>query len=277
MRSAFPMRRLSWSRRAPRTAIWQRYCTDAALGGWSSTARNAEASVYRRLQPGAVRAAFGVDLGTKLKEKAIRPQLPIESEAAVDEPPFNPEYFELSYGLITWYPHGGIDAEGAVISFGDLNLPVMLRNGRWCAELHTPMTRAAVVHVTLRSGQVSSPTILHDEGALRRAAPGQIDARLRDAFERVRRGEEDLLDLAQYARVIFALEPVQAKATQFRGSDSRIQTVVNRGIDYPTAQEFRRAVALEPAMGASGRFSVDETEPVGKGDRWVSRDACPII
>jgi hypothetical protein len=119
-------------------------------------------------------------------------------------------------------------------------------------------TGPLIALVILKSGQVSSPVVVHDENALRRAAPGQIDVRLREAFDRIRKGKEDLLDLAQYAHMIFAPDPAQAGAVHVRRGGPRLQRGDGKGVAYQTPDEFRRAVALEPASGSTGRFSVDD-------------------
>jgi hypothetical protein len=135
---------------------------------------------------------------------------------------------------------------------------VKVLNGRLCAEFRVTPTGPLIALVILKSGQVSSPIVVHDENALRRAAPGQIDGRLREAFDHIRKGKEDLLDLAQHAHMIFAPDPAQAAAAHVRRGGSRLQRGDGKAVAYQTPDEFRRAVALEPASGSTGRFSVDD-------------------
>jgi hypothetical protein len=233
-------------------------CSDDALGLRTGPARNAEVCVYRRLPPGSVRHMLELDLKKKLPRKSIQ-QLPPSDNASDDESrAFNPGYMELAGRVILWYPPAGIDGVGATISIGAATGAVQASNGRLSANLQSVPPGVLVAHVTLRTGEVSGPVVVHDEYALRRAAPGQIDGRLRETFDRIRRGEEDLLDLAQYAHIIFAPEVVQQAQARSAAKGARGVRRDRKAVNYETPEQFRDAVSLEPATGSSGRFSVDD-------------------
>lgn len=233
-------------------------CSDDALGSWTGAARNAEVSVYRRLKPGSARAALGLDLGTKIHRSAILvPATPVSSVEIVDVP-FNAGYLELADRVLIWYPAQGIEAAGARVSIDSIEVPVTTTDGRWRAELRAAPVGPLIARVILKSGRVSTPLIVHDEIALRKAAPGQIDGRLREAFDRIRAGTEDLLDLAQYAHMIFAPDPARDAGRRGRRGGAVRKKADTERASYGTPEEFRRAVSLQPATGTTGRFSVDD-------------------
>ena len=233
-------------------------CSDDALGLRTGPSRNAEVCVYRRLPPGSVRQMLELDLKKKLPRKSIQ-LLPAPDNASEHESEaFNPGYMELAGRVILWYPPVGIEGVGATISIGATTGAVRSSNGRLTADFPSLPTGALVARVTLRTGEVSGPVVVHDEYALRRAAPGQIDGRLRDTFDRIRRGEEDLLDLAQYAHIIFAPDIVQQAQARSAAKGARGIRRDRRAVNYETPEQFRDAVSLEPATGSSGRFSVDD-------------------
>ena len=233
-------------------------CSDDALGLKSKGSRNAEVCVYRRVAPGTVRDALDLDLKTELSRSKLRPVVPNDEEADAEVGRFDAGYIELSGRTLRWYPIREIDGVGSTIQLGQLSAEVRVLHGRLCAELASQPAGALIAVVTLRSGEISRPVIVHDERALRRAAPGQIDGRLREAFDRIRSGDEDILDLAQYAHIIFAPDAVQ----EGRSGGGRRSEGSRRGdrkaVIYDTPEQFRQGVALEPATGASGRFSVDD-------------------
>ena len=233
-------------------------CSDDALGFRSKGSRNAEVCVYRRVAPGSVRNALDLDLKTKLRRSDLRPVVPEDEEDDSGVERFDAGYIELSGRTLGWYPTQGIDGVGATIQLGKFSAEVHVSHGRFCAELASQPNEVLVAVVTLRSGEISRPVIVYDERALRRAAPGQIDGRLREAFERIRSGEEDILDLAQFAHIIFAPDVVREGRSGVGGRNERSRRGDRKATVYDTAEQFRQAVTLEPASGASGRFSVDD-------------------
>lgn len=233
-------------------------CSDDALGLMGGVARNAEVSVYRRLKPGTVRETLALDLRRKLHRSSISLPIAPDSPAENDNKLFDAGYLEISGRVVGWYPPAGIDGTGAMIRLDGADAPVRVANGQLRAEFRDAPTGPLIARVALKSGQMSFPIVVHDENALRRAAPGQIDSRLRETFDRIRKGEEDLLDLAQYAHMIFAADPAHERAKPGRQRGRRSQTSDEKGVVYHTADEFRRAIALEPASGSTGRFSVDD-------------------
>jgi hypothetical protein len=234
-------------------------CSDDALGNWSGRARNAEVSVYRRLKLGTVIRELDLDLRSKLSRSAIKcpiAQIPV---SASDEALFNPGYAEMTDRSVYWYPPVGIEGTGAKIRFEKVDLPLALKTGRWRAELNVlPPLGPLIARIILKSGLTSTPFIVHDEAALRQAARGQMDRRLRDAFDGIRNGTEDILDLAQYAHVIFAPDPSRLLSKRGRIAKPGHKKAAVVSIQYDTSEAFRRAVSLDPATGGTGRFSVDD-------------------
>ena len=88
--------------------------------------------------------------------------------------------------------------------------------------------------------------------------PGVTDRRLRLAFNRVLAGEEDIIDLALQAHLLFA--PDSDASTQQGHAHDRpdCKAAPSKPTDYATPEEFRRAIAQRPATGESGRFSLED-------------------
>jgi hypothetical protein len=234
-------------------------CSDDALGNWNGNSRNAEVSLYRRLRPGTVIKELDLDFRSKLNRSAIRCPIVQAPLSASEEALFNGGYAEMTDRVVLWYPPVGIDVVGAKIRFETTDLPLTRKSGRWRAQLpELPPPGTVIARIVLRSGLISAPLIVHDETALRRAARGQMDRRLRDAFDRIQNGTEDILDLAQYAHVIFAPDPSHSSSRRGRVRTSIRQKAGAVSVQYETSDAFRRAVALEPATGTTGRFSVDD-------------------
>lgn len=234
-------------------------CSDDALGTWSGSARNAEVAVYRRLKAGTVVRELDLDLKSKLSRSLIKCPIAQVPSSANDQIPFNPGYAEMTDRSVYWYPPVGIDGVGAKIRFEKMDLPLALKAGRWRAELTALAPLGPLIaRIILKSGLTSSPLIVHDERALRRAARGQMDRRLREVFDGIRNGTEDILDLAQYAHVIFAPDPSRPTGKSSRLANASRKKATTVGIQYETAEAFRSAVSLDPATGGSGRFSVDD-------------------
>jgi len=233
-------------------------CSDDALGLWSGVARNAEVSVYRRLKPGAVLSLLHMDVRSKLKRDAIQNPAPQVSTLEGKQGPFTPGYIELANRELTWYPAPGVEPAGAAIRIGDLEVHPLVTGGLWRAELPSLPRGTLIAFVILKTGAISAPTIVHEEIALRNAAPGHVDRRLREAFDRIREGKEDLLDLAQHAHMIFAPDPqmdVRKSARRANHGGSRAERSAK---EFATAEDFRKAISLAPATGGTGRFSVDD-------------------
>lgn len=234
-------------------------CSDNALGRWSSPARNAEVSVYRRLAPGTVLPMLGVDLGKNLRRDEIPTPDPIAPLAEDSQSSVAAGSIELFGKVVTWRPPHGLDAVGAKIRIGGTELsPKPDSRGRWLAELTFAPTFPMIARVIYMDGRISDPIIVHEEMALRRASPGLIDRHLRDAFNRVLAGEEDLIDLILQAHIIFAPEPNQPRPARAGRRDGKRTTHGDKANEYATPEDFRRAVALQPATGDSGRFAVDD-------------------
>lgn len=234
-------------------------CSDDALGGATMRARNAEVSVYRRFPPGQGFKLLDLDLSRTVERSSIRPpelNKQIFQSGTSATPAGSVELVERS---LTWWPPNGADAEGSVILVGrDALATTPIGNGQYRAQLIADPAFPLVVKVQFADGKISDPIIVHDETALRIASPGVTDRRLRYAFDRVLRGEEDIIDLALQAHLIF--EPGSGQEARVgratRTGDRPTEEAEKK--DYSTPEEFRAGVSLKPATGHSGRFSVDD-------------------
>jgi hypothetical protein len=234
-------------------------CSDDAIGGARLRARNAEVSIYRRFPPGEGLNHLRLDLSRTVERSNIRspePNKQMFQSGASAVPAGSVEVVEKS---LTWWPPQNAKTIGAAILFGEDAIPTApIGNGQYRAFLITEPTFPFVVRVCFGDGRVSDPLIVHDETALRIASPGITDRRLRNAFNRVLQGEEDVIDLAFQAHLIFepsGNQPAQiVRATG--ASDRSAPEVTNK--DYLTAEAFREGVSLKPANGQSGRFSIDD-------------------
>jgi len=233
-------------------------CSDDALGLWSGVARNAEVSVYRRFKLGTVLPLLHMDVRSILKRDAIRGSVAQAPDNEQTDGGFAPGYIELANRELSWYPPSGVDPVGAAIRIGGQEVLVSPSGGLWRAELPSPPKGTLIAVVVLKTGAISAPAIVHEEIALRNAAPGQIDRRLREAFDRIREGKEDLLDLAQHAHMIFAPDPQSDVRNRVRRAGRGGRHAESKATEYETPEAFRKAVSLEPATGATGRFSVDD-------------------
>ncbi len=232
-------------------------CSDNALGRWSGRARNAEVSVYRRIAAGTVLPMLGINVGDKVRRATIARPDPSTRLFEQSEALLPAGTMELTHNTITWSPPDGIDPLGAKIRIQHTDLSLSpAPAGKWSAQIPTAPRFPMIARVVFKDGRLSDPVIVHHEAALREAAPGLLDRRLRDAFERVMSGRDDLIDLALQAHLLFAPEPVQPQPTAARGSQRKRQE--STPSKYATAEDFRRAVALMPATGDSGHFAVDD-------------------
>lgn len=234
-------------------------CSDDAMGGTTIRARNAEVSVYRRFPPGEGFKLLALDLSRTVERSNIRPPEPnikLFQSGASAVPAGSIEVVEQS---LTWWPARGTHAEGAEILVGEEALPTrQVGNGQYRTQLSANPNFPFVVRVRFSDGKISDPIIVHDETALRIASPGVTDRRLRNAFDRILRGEEDIIDLAFQAHLIF--ETGHGSGSQAgRATKSGEQPKKEREAkDYLTSEEFRDAVSMKPATGESGRFSIDD-------------------
>ncbi len=234
-------------------------CSDEALGSATKAARNAEVSVYRRFPPGRGLDLLGLDLGNVIDRGDIRRPAP-------DSKMFESGHSAVPAGTIeaversfTWWPPKGKDASGANILLTGGAFPVnTVGNGQHRVHLPFDPVFPVIVRVRFGDGRVSDPIVVHDETALRLASPGVTDRRLRSAFNRVLAGEEDIIDLALQAHLLFA--PDESAPTKQGHATERAERASSAAEpkEYETPDEFRRAVARRPGTGESGRFSLDD-------------------
>jgi hypothetical protein len=233
-------------------------CSDDAMGGAEIRARNAEVSVYRRFPPGAALSLLDLDLSRIIDASAIAPPHPDKQPAESDGNAVPAGAIEIVEKSLTWWPPSGSKPAGAHIIVAGQEAPTApIGNGQFRAELTGELVYPLVARVRFSDGRVSDPVIIHDETALRIAAPGVTDRRLRNAFNRVMRGEEDLIDLALQAHLLFAQDENAGNrpghATN-KGRGGKQQD----GKDYATPEAFRAGVALRLANGQSGYLSLDD-------------------
>ena len=233
-------------------------CSDEALGRISSVARNAEVSIYRRFAPGRGIELLGLDLSNPIDRGAVRQvansQLFESGHSAV--PAGTIEVVERS---LTWWPPPRENSDAAQILVADHALPLnAVGNGQFRAHLSFDPTFPLIVRVQFGDGRVSNPVIVHDETALRIASPGVTDRRLRLAFNRVLAGEEDIIDLALQAHLLFAADSNPSIQQGHARDRPDRKAAPSKPTDYATPEEFRHGIAQRPATGESGRFSLED-------------------
>lgn len=234
-------------------------CSDDAMGGATIRARNAEVSVYRRFPPGEGCKLLELDLSRTIERSNIRPPQPNKKLFQSGTSAIPAGSIEVVEKSLTWWPASGAQAEGAEILVGEAALPTrQVGNGQYRTQLIADPTFPFVVRVRFADGKVSDPIIVHDETALRVASPGVTDRRLRNAFNRVLRGEEDIIDLAFQAHLIFESGDSSGSLTGRATRSSERPNKERETKDYLTSEEFRDAVSLKPATGESGRFSIED-------------------
>jgi hypothetical protein len=233
-------------------------CSDDALGTLTLGARNAEASIYRRLAAGSARADLALDLTHLLDPGQIAsPKQDPAVAARVNTAPSGS--VELDIDRLVWTPPVRVTPTGAAIVLPDGDqLPVTLTtSGKWVAVLASAPKGVLVVRLTYADGRISGPTIVNDIRALRRAAPGEYDRRLNDAIDKVLAGDGDLIDLALDAQALFSDDPVKTPTfASGRTGGERTERPAGAS-EFATAMAFREAVAARAANGASGRFLTD--------------------
>jgi hypothetical protein len=234
-------------------------CSDDALGTLTMAARNAEASIYRRLSAGSAAAALELDLSIPLDPSQISP--PADEAAVTSRGNAIPcGLVELDIDRLIWTPPNEIEPAGAAIALPNgEQLPVtMTATGRWVAALDASPKTVLVVRLAYADGRISGPTIVNDLRALRRAAPGDYDKRLNDAIDKVLAGDGDLVDLALDAQALFSEDPASAPdSASGRAGRERTRRDTPSG-DFTTPTEFREAVTARTAIGTTGRFLTDD-------------------
>ena len=232
-------------------------CSDDALGGMAKSANNAEVSVYRRLARGSIRKMLGIDLSKTIPAETIRQPNDERSQFESGRNALPAGQLELQGQRIYWFPLGSIDGTGAALQVqGEAIAFLSVGNGQFACPISDDLRLPMVARIRLADGRITDPILIHDDAALRRASPGLTDRRLRNAFDRVRNGEEDIIDLALQAHLIFERQD-GATARQGRAGKAGRKRRSDNGTDHATAEDFRNHVQLTPASGTSGRFTTD--------------------
>lgn len=233
-------------------------CSDDAMGGAVVRARNAEVSVYRRFSPGEGLRLLALDLTRHVEPSAIAPPHPDKQLAESDASAIPAGALELVDQSLTWWPPPKRDPYGAHVIVGSNDVETTpAANGQFRAELADTVVYPLVVCIRFGDGTISDPVIVHDETALRIASPGATNRKLRNAFDRVLRGEEDLIDLALQAHLLFAPEAYADRRAGTAPGKGR-GPKQSSGIDYANSQDFRAGVAMRKANGQSGYLSLDD-------------------
>jgi hypothetical protein len=237
-------------------------CSDDALGSVRRTARNAEVSLYRRFPRGRTLELLELNLDARadISRLDLRRPNPEQRIFESGRSAVLVGAMEVAERILYWWPLTSQGCDGAVILLDDGELATRAAgNGYYVATLPSDPVFPLIVRIRFADGRESDPTIVHDHTSLRRASPGVVSRQLGAAFERVRSGEEDLLDLARQAHLLF--KSVEPGAVTHGGDGRRAEpAVTTTGQTYTTPQAFREAVALLPGTGRSGRFSVDEPD-----------------
>jgi hypothetical protein len=243
-------------------------CSTNALGSFDGPASNAEASMYRRLPPGSGVTALGIDLGQSIDAALItaapRERMPPEGPGL----PW-PGSIEAAGKTIRWRPAPEIEdqAEGAQLKLGNALYPFSrVHDDVRLLELVELPSYPIIARIALADGRITSPVLVNDELRLQQAAPGMGNGKLRAALERIEVGENDLLDLAALAALIFST-PEQARSIRHGGGGGGAGTrggqQSSEDQDYESAEAFRAAMeAKSPSKGEDHRLNINGPDEV---------------
>lgn len=133
--------------------------------------------------------------------------------------------------------------------------------GKWQAEFDAELIFPVIAKVHYNNGVISDPVVVHCETQLRKAAPGLIDPRLKEALDKSRGPDGDLLELAALAHVIFETTPrkVFANRASERTGKKKDAGILREVVEYETEQQFLNAMEMQPGTGKTGR--TDENDP----------------
>lgn len=232
-------------------------CSDDALGAAVVGGRNAESCVYRRLPEGVARQLLSIDYRKTIKIDDLKPveRTPIDDDSEVGS--FDPGVLEIFGRSLSWWPAGRIEAADAVALIGAQEFAFRQIGNGHEARIEGEIVYPLIVRVRLADGRVSSPCIVQNQNALRQAAPGLMDRRLRSAFDRVLSGEEDIIDLALEAQVLFNADEPE-KENSGRGGAGRSRTDTGGGGAMRNPEDFRKSVKAGAKKSASGEISLTD-------------------
>lgn len=243
-------------------------CSTNALGLFDKPGSNAEASMYRRLPAGSAIPALGIDLSQTFDPSEILPAPKEKKPPASPALPW-PGSIEAAGKTIRWRPAAELEeyAEGAQLKLGNQAYPfVRERDGLRLLELPELPHYPIIARIVLADGRTTSAVLVNDEVRLGQAAPGMGNRQLRAALERIELGENDLLDLAALAALIFST-PQQARPISHRsgggGHHSNGKEPASDGQDYESASAFRDAMeAASPSKGDDSRLNISGPDEV---------------
>ena len=244
-------------------------CSTNALGSFEGPAVNAEASMYRRLTPGSAVSALGLDLSQSIDPSDITTAPKEQKPPAEPALPW-PGSIEAAGKIIRWRPAPELTlaAAGSQLMLGDAVFPFTReRDGLHFVELPELPCYPIIARIALAGGRITSAVIVNDEVRLGQAAPGMGNSKLRAALERIELGENDLLDLAALATLIFTTpekaRPIPANRTASGGSSSTDKEPPPEGQDYESAEAFRTAMeAKSPSKGEDQRLNIGGPDEV---------------
>ena len=233
-------------------------CSQAALGGLNRIARNAEVSVYRRFPSGQALDLLGLDLSIKIDRSNIRQSVANTLLFESGQSALSAGTVEVVERSLTWWPRANLKPDGAqFLVGGHVFVANATGNGQFRGYLSFDPTFPFILRIRFSDGRISDPVVVHDESALRTASPGVTDRRLRSAFKRVLAGEDDIIDLALQAHLLFAPETEQPSQQGHAKNPRDQKDTPSMPANDTTPEEFRRAVERRPATGESGRFSLE--------------------
>ena len=219
----------------------------AALGAPGIPARNAEASVYRRLPRGAAATALGLDLTHEVPRSSIRAAR--AGQFAAGAGCLTPGTAEIEGFVVTWWPARGIEVAGAMlIRLGGEEAVTPSGNGTGEAILSTRPRLPLVVRFRLADGRETDPVIVHDHGALRVGSPGSYGP-LTDPMYRLEQGDDDIIDLAHYADMLFDRPAPSARGG---GGGDRKTEDDTADVEYADEESFRKATELPRCFWSRG-------------------------
>ena len=236
-------------------------CSGNALGRIGNRAKNAEVSVYRRLPRGGGLDVLKLDLSKLVERDGIRRTVPDAQMFKSGSSAVPAGMIERVERLLTWFPPSSADSTGAsILVGGDTLALVPVDNGRFQARIQSdPVLFPLIVRVKFRNGKTSDPVIVHDKVSLTQASSGVADQNLQSAFNQIFAGKEFLIDLIREAHRLFAPEGGRIKKQGHASEKDECAPTESNHQEHKSADEFRRAVELQPGTGKSGRFGLQDS------------------
>nr|WP_294523791.1 hypothetical protein [uncultured Rhodopila sp.] len=226
----------------------------AALGSLNGIrARNAEATVYRRLPRGTVLPSLGLSLAQKVEQSVLRKPNPPSYINGAQR--LAAGTVELDGSLITWWPPSGVSARGATMLAPLGEFAVRAKgNGQGAVDLPKPPDLPLIVRFRLADGRETVPVIVHDYDLLHAnsiTSYGSMTLKVR----RYERGDIDLIDLAAEADSLFALPD---RPFGLGGGGDRDHKEPDHEFEFEDEAAFRKATELPRSPGRFGPVGTED-------------------